>query len=406
VQKKHWWLAWLALLACVAVLVWQLRADSTDQPQSPAASGRALAPTGSAAGSAESDTTASGANGPYSAAGMNSRQQLLALWRQRYDDAEQRYTSYRDATRYPHESRPVEEHPDQLRPFDPVSEIKTLRDASGKAVKGLRLRTTQELVFLAGAESVKFTIEAFDDKHKVVPLSVTHSLAQTIPDTSSPITVIQANVPFSDDGTGPDAVAGDGKYTARLSPATQGFANHAGTIRLLAQVAANGEQGVAHFDVVYSPGVPATWLGVREALESGSLNFYLKAQVQVAGRYVVSGRVYDANDKPFALVQFNDEVPAGLREFRLQLFGALVRDINPTFPLKLVDVDGFLLRPDAFPDRSMMARRPGTVHTTGRYGMDRFSAAEWTSEERERYLAEYRRDVQKAEEQVRTLQSP
>lgn len=355
---------------------------------------------------AEPETAASGVSGPYSAGGLNSRQQQLAQWQQRLETAEHLYSSYRDATRYPHESRPMAEHPDQVRPFDPVSEIKTLRDASGKAVKGLRLRTTQERVFLAGAETVKLSIEAFDDNNKAVPLTVTQSSAQTIPDTATPITVIAANVPFSDDGTGPDALAGDGKYTARLSPQAQGFANHAGTIRLLAQVSANGEQGVAHFDVVYSPTVPATWLGVRESIEAGSLNFYLKAQVQTAGRYVVSGRVYDANDKPFALLQFNDEVSAGQREFKLQLFGALVRDVNPAFPLKLVDVEGFLLRPDAFPDRSMLARRPGTVHTTGRYGIDQFSPAEWSSEERERYLVEYQRDVHNAGEQVRSLQNP
>lgn len=404
-QKKHWWLAWAVLLVVTVMLVWKLRDDRAElSSQHLAASGSA--PVARAANLASDPDLAASASGPYSPAGLATRQQQLALWRQRLDTAEHLYSSYRDSTRYPHESRPIGEHTDQIRPFDPVSEIKTLRDTSGKAVKGLRLRTTQELVFLAGTESVKFTIEAFDDNNKSVPLSVTQSSAQTIADTSTPIAVIQASVPFSDDGRAADDVAGDAKYSGRLTPSTQGFANYAGTIRLLAQVAANGEQGVAHFDVVYSPGVPATWLGVREALEAGSLNFYLKAQVQLAGRYVVSGRVYDANDKPFALVQFNDEVPAGLREFKLQLFGALVRDVNPTFPLKLVDVDGFLLRPDAFPDRSMMARRPGTVHSTGRYGMDRFSAAEWSSEERERYLAEYRRDVQKAEEQVRMLQSP
>ena len=31
------------------------------------------------------------------------------------------------------------------------------------------------------------------------------------------------------------------------------------------ELAADGQQGIAHFDVVYMPEVPATWLGVREA---------------------------------------------------------------------------------------------------------------------------------------------
>ena len=120
----------------------------------------------------------------------------------------------------------------------------------------------------------------------------------------------------------------------------------------------------------------------------------------------MTGRVYDASGKPFALVQFNDEVPAGVTEFKLPLFGALVRDKAPIFPLRLVDVDGFLLRPDSFPDRSMMARQAGVVYTTSRYSLDRFSSAEWTSEERERYLKEYGRDMQEAKDRISSLQGP
>lgn len=396
---------WSASAALAVVAAWLIWGQPVPTPGTPSVGNAANATTSTSSSDASTGPEGSGASGaPFSPAGLAARKQQLALWQQRYDRAEQVYSSYRDSTRYPHGSHPISEHPDQVHPFEPVSEDKTLRDASGKAVKGLRLRTTQERVFLGGAESVTFTIEAFDDKHQTVPLQVRQSVAQTIADTSTPVTPIQAPVPFADDGVGPDSVASDGKYSARFSPATQGFANYAGTIRLLAQVSANGEQGVAHFDVVYSPVVPATWLGNREAVESGSLNFYLKAQVQVAGRYVVSARVYDGNGKPFALLQFNEQVAAGVAEFKLQLFGALLRDKNPPFPLRLVDVEGFLLHPDAFPDRSMMARLGGVVHTSGRYGIDRFSSAEWSSEERERYLKEYGRDMQEALDRIAALQ--
>lgn len=403
-QKKRPLLALAVLAVAVALLGWKPW-DSDPASESPTAGVGDTTPELSGIGlDAGTGAALGGSGGPFSPAGLAARKQQLALWQQRYDRAEQVYSSYRDATRYPHESRPISEHPDQVRPFDPVTEDKTLRDASGKAVKGLRLRTTQERVFLGGAESVTFTIAAFDDSNKAVTLTISQSSAQTIPDTSTPVTPIQAHVPFADDGAGPDITASDGKYSARLTPATQGFSSYAGTIRLLAQVTANGEQGVAHFDVVYSPTVPATWLGVREAVEAGSLNFYLKAQVQVAGRYVVSGRVYDADGKPFALLQFNDQVATGVTEFKLQVFGTLLHDKNPPFPLRLVDVEGFLLRPDAFPDRSMMARRGGVVYTSGSYGIDRFSSAEWSSEERDRYLNEYGRDMQEALDRISALQ--
>jgi len=214
---------------------------------------------------------------------------------------------------------------------------------------------------------------------------------------------VQASVVFSDDGTGADDASGDGTYSGRLTPVSQGFQNYGGTIRLLVELTADAEQGVAHFDVVYTPDVPATWAGVREALEAGSLNFYLKAQVRTAGRYVVSARVDDANGVPFALLQFNDEVAAGIREFKLQVFGALVLDKRPAFPLRLRDVDGFLLIPDKFPDRSTMARQPGVVHVSAIYARSRFSAAEWNSEERQRYLEEYGKDAETARRQVEEL---
>ena len=404
-KRKNWPIAIVLLAAVAGLLAWWLMDDANANVAGRVSS----AATGSQStnGAVNPVIGASGSSGgPFSASGLAMRKQQLALWQQRYDRAAEVYSTYRDSTRYPFESRPLSEHPDQVRPFDPVAEEKTLRDASGKVVKGLSLRTTQERVFVSGAESVVFTIEAFDDAKKPVVLAVGRLSAQTIPDTAKPITMILANVPFSDDGSGADIQASDGKYTARLTPASQGFANHAGTLRLLAEVSANGQQGIAHFDVVYSPEVPAQWSGTREALEGGALNFYLKAQVQIAGRYVVSGRVYDANGKPFALLQFNDEVRAGAAEFKLSLFGALVRDKAPAFPLRLVDVDGFLLRPDAFPDRSMMARQAGVVHTTSSYSLERFSSADWTSEERERHLNEYGRDMQEAKDRISSLQDP
>lgn len=403
-RAKAWWLGGVVLvaLALVAWLWWGADGTSgrTDgSADGPSSSAAASGSSGAASGAGNGGST----RGPYSAAGLQARQEQLALWRSRYERAEQIYASYRDATRYPYGSRPIAEHPDQVRPFAPIAEDLKLRSANGEVVKGIRLRTTQERVFLSGAESVKFTISAVDEGDRSLPLVIRSAAAQSIPDSRTPIQVVQAAVPFSDDGAGADDIPSDGRYSGRLTPGTQGFQAYAGTIRVLVEVAADARQGVAHFDVVYSPDVPATWTGVREALEAGSLNFYLKANVRQAGRYVVSARVDDANGVPFALLQFNDEVAAGNREFRLQVFGALVLDKHPAFPLRVRDVDGFLLIPDRFPDRSTMARQSGVVHTSATYPLSRFSSAEWTSEERQRYLAEYGKDADTARRQVEDL---
>ncbi|NPC55429.1 choice-of-anchor X domain-containing protein [Caenimonas soli] len=399
-RSRRWALAGAASAALAGLLGWQWLAADTALTES---QGGGPASTAQTAAGGASRPVQGTAGGPFSAAGLAARQQQLVLWQQRYVRAEQVYTSYRDATRYPPESRLIEEHPDQVRPFEPVVEELPMREASGKPVKGLRLRTSQSQVFVAGADSAKFTIEAVDEEGRAVPLVVNRSAAQSMPDTTALIAIIQAEVPFVDDGAGPDEVAADGKYSARLVPAAQGFGSHAGTIRVLVQVTANGERGAVAFDVIYGPAAPATWAGVREALEEGSLNFYLKAQVKTSGRYVASGRVYDATGQPFALLQFNEMVPAGAAEFKLSLAGVLVHDKNPVFPLRLVDVEGFLLQPDTFPDRAMMPRQPGVVHQSKRYNTQDFSPAEWQSEERDRYLAEYGRDMQEALDQMSRL---
>jgi len=392
-RKQALWLGG-ALVVLTALASYWWGTESEAQPTTVAQTGSTSLTTASQTPPA-GPVGASSSQAPYSAAGLQTRQEQLALWRGRYERAEQMYASYRDATRYPYDSRPIAEHPDQVHPFAPISEDLQLRNSKGELVKGIHLRTTQERVFLSGAESVSFAVAAVDDSGNSLPLTLRSASAQSVPDTRTPITVIQTQVAFADDGSG--------RYTGRLTPSTQGFQSYAGTIRLLVEVASGSQQGVAQFDVIYSPDVPATWAGVREALEAGSLNFYVKANVRQAGRYVVSARVDDANGVPFALVQFNDEVAAGSREFRLQVFGALVLDKRPAFPLRLRDVDGFLLIPDKFPDRATMARQTGVVHTSARYALDRFSPAEWTSEERQRYLAEYAKDAETARRQIENL---
>ncbi len=82
----------------------------------------AVAGPGTASAVAQATVSSAGSDGarvPYSAAGVQSRQEQLVLWRTRHERAEQVYASYRDSTRYPFESRPISEHPDQVRPFAP-----------------------------------------------------------------------------------------------------------------------------------------------------------------------------------------------------------------------------------------------------------------------------------------------
>jgi hypothetical protein len=209
---------------------------------------------------------------------------------------------------------------------------------------------------------------------------------------------------FNDRAVDGDLRAGDGAFGAALQPAAA-FPGLLGQIRVDVDLSVDGRQIPVHFDLYFSPQPPATWRGdVQDKLADGNLLLVLPVQVAEAGRYVVTGRVDDAQGRPFALLTFNDELAAGAQDVPLRLFGRLIRDARPVFPLRLRDVEGFLLRPDTFPDRLLMPRRQGVVHTTAEHPMLAFSTQAWTGEERERYLAELTRDVEQAQQQVDRLQ--
>jgi len=81
---------------------------------------------------------------------------------------------------------------------------------------------------------------------------------------------------------------------------------------------------------------------------------------------------------------------------KLTMFGKLLKDGAPALPLVLRDVDGYLLRENVDPDRLLVPRLEGRVHASRTRSLDGVSDAEWQSEERSRYLAEYAKDRQAA----------
>lgn len=402
-HKSRWqWLRWGAPVAAVIgglfgwwVVAWQ--ADAKGDAVAAAPPVRAVA----------ASAPARSAVAPFSAAGQQAREAQLALWQQRLERAEQALQAYAGHTRYPHTSRPAEEQADQMFPNEPVQEEHPLREPKGKSVDGVRLRTTQERVFVQGDESVRFTLALVDEQEQALPLRVLSASAREVtpPTVASLYPVLP--VVFNDDGTNGDRAAGDRELTATLRPSAQGFAKLAGQIRLEVFMEGRGERGFTYFDIYVTPEAPATWSGrVREGLEGGSLNFYLGATVREPGRYVVTGRVDDADGQPVALLTFNDEVGRGDTEFRLSLFGKLLRDAQPAMPLTLRDVVAFRLREEGHPDRALMPRLNGTVHVSAKHALASFSNAEWSAEERSRYLAELTRDVEEARQKVEQLSGP
>ncbi|HLL81901.1 MAG TPA: hypothetical protein VK420_04580 [Longimicrobium sp.] len=336
------------------------------------------------------------------------RRAELELWRERLERARHSLDSYRESTKYPHESRPISEHPDQVYPNQPIDSEQAFAKQGQKQKPGsdTRLKVRQDRVYVVGDEAVRFSVAAVTGSGLPLPLRVTMAQVAPAPDDDAPPSNdMPQPLAFNDEGQNGDEVARDGTLTALLVPSRSAFARHAGTLRIFVQMRAGEEEGETFFDIIYTPAPPAQYTGkVREAVEQGSLNLYLGVLVKKPGRYVVSGRVDDAAGKPFAMVTFNEELAEGAREVKLQVFGKLIRDQRPAFPLKLRDVDAFLLKEDTFPDRELLPRLVGYAHTTRAYPEAAFSDAEWQSEERDRYLNEFTKDVKEAEQQISSRQ--
>jgi hypothetical protein len=337
-------------------------------------------------------------------AGAGERAAQAALWRERFERATQTLETYRQHSRYPQGSRPASEQADQLQPYASVVEDHALKLPGQAADETVKLRAVQERIYLQGEESSRVTLALIDAKGQTQPLRVLRAwLREVTPPTQGSLFPV-IPVPFNDEGSDADSTAGDRVFSTRVQPSTQGFAQLSGQLRLEVHLQHGNHPGFAYFDFYVTATPPATWAGaVRENTEGGSLNFDLPVLVKQAGRYVVTGVVDDARGVPYAHLTYNDEMVAGAGRFRLVLFGRLMHDAPPAFPLTLRDVVAFRLNHSGHPDRSLLPQRQGAVHTSARHDLATFSNAEWTDDARQRYLAELSKDAEEARRRLAEL---
>ena len=327
-----------------------------------------------------------------------------AMLAEQFQHADHTYCSYLASTKYPVSSRPIAEHPDQVYPNQLVTETTPMRGEGGRGGDpNVLLQTSQSRVFMVAGEAVAFSLRAVNAQGGTLPLVVTRAVSGGLT-FGGARPAAQVSLAFSDDGSGADPVSGDSHYAAVLAPAQTSLAQFNGTIRTEVRYTVNGRAGVALFDVIYSPEVPALWAGAaREVIDDGSLSYVLKADVRQAGRYIVTGRVDDAKGKPFALATFNDVLRAGPNDIKLTVFGKLLHDKAPAMPLTLRDVDGYLLKENVDPDRALMPRLEGKVVTGKAHPLRSFSDAEYAGEERTRHLEEFSKDLTRAREALAAL---
>lgn len=305
--------------------------------------------------------------------------------------------SYEESSQYPLHSRPIAEHADQTYPNEMVVETQDMRLRNGGKNPDIQVEASQSRVYMAARESVLLQLRAFDASQQKLPLFVTQAVAQGLTFQSGKAAPI-VSLAMADNGRDGDLQAGDGIVSTRFSPATTGLAQFHGTIRVEVQYSVNGQLGRHYFDLIYTPELPAQWAGkITEAIENGALVFHLPLQVHKPGRYIVNARLDDAQGVPFALLNFNQLLPQGVSEIRFVAAGNLLRDKEASFPMRLRDIDGYLLKEDVDPDRELLPRLEGIAHQSKLYALKAFSDAVWDGEERQRHLKEFRKDVSLAQ---------
>ena len=308
--------------------------------------------------------------------------------------AEERLQTYRTFAKYPPGSRPARENSDQLFPMAPVVRGTPL-SRSGQPSEHILLKLRQDRVVVVGDESIELGIRCEDSQANVLPCAVQSAQVSALPlesgkpPGSRPVSFVK------------DQAAGrQGELVATLRPIDLKLVDQSWPLRVDVKLQAGSdpvEQGSALFDFLFTPEPPAVSTGpVREAVADGSLVLTYGLSVKRAGRYVLHARVDDAAGKPVGFLEWNDLLQVGQQEVRLVLFGKLLLDENPRWPLKVRDFDGFLLKESGDVDREQIPPRAGYHHTTQVYSLSAFSSKEWQSEEKTRHEREFEKDVEQA----------
>lgn len=294
---------------------------------------------------------------------------------------------YKIWARYPPGSRPLSEMPDLQKPHSVQPSTQPLATADGNTTKKARVTLQQDRLYLVGDESAKLHISCGSSEGPA-KCEVVSAMATSANTLDNSMIVGPAPVAFGDDG--------QGGAVASFAPAKEGFSAHHGAIGIDVNVRVGSEQGTANFQVIYTPSAPARFTGkIREVLEDGSLCLYVQMDVAKAGRYVLAGRVDDAQGDGFAYLEWNDLMETGLREAKMCVFGLLVIDQRAQSPFVLRDLEGFVLFENRNPDRELMSVLEGNVYTTKKYEESAFSSAEWQSDEKTRHIDEFGKNVDK-----------
>lgn len=324
------------------------------------------------------------------------------------EQLKQTRATYLEKSKLPPDSLPLAGKTDLIDPHFVATLRRPLQKRPDKNEAGnIQLTLDQSQLFLSeGETAAAFLGVTASDGTKphvtIVRASLSRADAKTMQQ-GPPL----RSISFHDDGVPPDAKAGDNVFSAAVPPDGEVLKGVVGRVLVDVEISAADEHGSVSFQFIANGAIPAKFTGiVRSVLEGGSLAYYVGVEVLREGNYSITGRIYDAANKPAALATWGGPLTKDSHEVRLYAFGKTLRDQGLSAPFSLKDVDGFLWlnTPELGTDRATMAVLPGP-YASEAFAMTALSDAEWDSPERSSTIDDIDRRIARGPSEVAPVDS-
>jgi len=187
--------------------------------------------------------------------------------------------------------------------------------------------------YVAG-DPVTITATVTDDGEPVTAATVNATVTDPDGDTATDLVL-------ADDGTGGDAVAGDGVYTGVVTAASSGFSSILVSAQGAAPAFTRQEQLeflVAPNATTFSGTVSDHGVDVDGDGRFDQLVVEVELDVAAAAAYRLSGTLTDEAGTPIQQLQVEQELQAGLQNMSLAFDGALLFDLGHDGPYQLEDL--------------------------------------------------------------------
>jgi hypothetical protein len=309
--------------------------------------------------------------------------------------------------RYPAMSQPLATKTDLLLPHHVEPVIRMLGGAGDpsappgtpKTPGKVKIQQNQDRIYLTPGQNAVASFQALILDGGPAPVTITRSdlTVEAQPDGGAASVI--ANVNFHDDGVAPDEVGSDGTWTGNvIVPADTAPAG----MNLLVDITSGDETGTLAFPFIETASAPGKFTqSARDALEDGSVAFYVGVEIDRPGLYEIVARVYDSTGAPISYVRFLDQLTQASTEVRMAVFGGLLVDEGAVPPLVLRDVEGQRMVLNQYPDREVMVEWPAN-YTSAKYDIGQFTTKPYVDPEKQAQLGALEKATQDGVTNIRS----